>query len=115
MLDNLKGTRLDAWIKVIVDPFARQRGFSLVGKEFKCMEYSPSEQEVIDSKGVRIVMRSWAVHQQEMFRVAPELFKSAYGQQHGDKPWMFPVEFCETFVRPKNYLTFKVLEHDLLK
>lgn len=108
MWESLRGSDFDLWLKVRVDPVAEHRGFSIVGRELRCLQYAPIEGEMIDPHGVRFTGKCWPVAASEVFRVIPELLKLPYGQRHTEKPWLFPIEFCETFPRPKYYLDRKI-------
>lgn len=108
MWESLKGSDFDLWLKVRIDPIAKQRGFSIVGREMRCLQVVAVEGEMVDPYGVKFPGKFWPVAVSEVFRVIPELRHLPYGQKHQDKPWLFPVEFCEVFPRPKNYLQQQV-------
>lgn len=112
---RFEGTRFDIWIKVAHDPVDFVRGFSLVGREMRVIGYAPVEGEMIDSAGRTMKAKCWPVKPSELFRVVPELLHLNYTQRHLDKPWLFPVEFCETFPRPKNFLEAKIRDVNLMK
>lgn len=114
MWGNLEGTEFDLWLKVRVDPVAKQRGFSIIGREMRAMTFAPIEDEMVDPNGARFPGKFYPVHPAEVFRVIPELLKLDYGQKHKQKPWFFPIEFVETFPRPKDYLKKKIRDVNLI-
>lgn len=112
---HFEGSRFDLWIRVAVDPIEVARGFSLVGREMRTTVYSPIEGEMIDNRGRRMRGKCWPVRAQEVFRAVPELLQMDYGQRHQNEDWLFPVELCETFPRPRNFLESQVRDVNLMR
>ena len=112
---HFENTRFDLWIKVAVDPIEIARGFSIVGREMRVIGYSPVEDEMVDNRGRTMRGKCWQVRPDEVFRVIPELLHMNYTQQYKTKPWSFPVELCETFPRPRNFLESKVRDVNLMQ
>ena len=110
MFSQYKGTRFVVWVKVIVDPFEKARGFSLKGSEFRVEGYEPVSDTMVDMQGNKMPGTFWVVAEDELFRVVPKM-KKATVPQH--KPWFFPIEFCEPFLRPNYYMGAKVVNHRL--
>lgn len=106
MLSKYKGTHFVVWINVRVDPHDKFRGFSILNKEFRVEGYSPIVDEMKDLSGQTMKGRFWVVKANEVYRVVPELKRF----DDNGKAWFFPVEFCEAFVRPNDYLDYKVLD-----
>lgn len=109
MFKSYAGTRFVVWIRVIVDLHNAQRGFSILGRELRAEGYEPVRDEMIDLKGNRQAGRFWVVKEDEVMRAIPELKRFAQG-----KSWFFPVEFCDSFVRPYDYLDYPVKDIKLL-
>jgi hypothetical protein len=109
MLDCYKGTRFEGWIRVLVDPFDKLRGFSLKDREFRIMGYEPVQDVMEDMGGNRQPGKFWVVKAEEVYRIAPELKRFPIRME----PWFFPVEFCECFVRPYYYVGTPVKTLDL--
>jgi hypothetical protein len=109
MYDHYKGTRFDVWIKIIVDPHAPMRGFSILGREMRVVGYSPVDDVMEDFDGNQMPGKFWVVRAEEIYRVIPELKR----YPRNTKDWFLPFEFCETFVRPNYYLDAKVIEKKL--
>ena len=107
---HFENTRFDLWIRVAIDPIEIARGFSIVGREMRVIGYAPVEDEMLDNRGRKMFGKFWQVRATEVFRAIPELRQMDYGQRHQDKPWLFPVELCETFPRPRNFLESKVTD-----
>lgn len=106
MFNQYKNTRFEVWIKILVDPHDKQRGFSLQGRELRVIGYEPVKDEMEDLRGNRMEGTFWVVEAKEVYRVIPELKRFKINM----KPWFFPVEFCESFVRPDYYLKTQVKE-----
>ena len=109
MYGRYKGTRFEVWILLKEDPFELARGFSIKGRELRCMEYEPVHDVMQDMQGHTQPGTFWVVKAEEVYRVIPEMKRFPIQM----KPWFFPFEFCQTFIRPKNYLQGKVVEHNL--
>lgn len=112
---QFEGTRFDLWIRVAVDPIEIARGFSIVGREMRTTSYSPVEGEMIDHKGRKMKGKCWPVRPEEVFRVIPEFRHLDYAQRYSRDMWLFPVELCETFPRPRNFLESKVSDINLMQ
>lgn len=97
MLESFVGTDFCTWIKVTADPHAKARGFSILGLEFRALGYGPIEDAMQGIDKAVMVTKVWAILEAEVFRVEPRLKR--YGAT--GKPWYFPIEFCQPFVRPK--------------
>jgi hypothetical protein len=90
------------WIRVLVDPSAEARGFSLEGLEFKA-QTTPDAKPVVDEMygtlpGDNNNMQPgsfWVVSEDELMRVCPQMEPFAQG-----KDWFFPTEFCDASLRP---------------
>lgn len=104
--EQYAGSRFVVWIKVAVDPHDKLRGFSILDREMRVSGYSPVEGEMQDLRGEKMLGKFWVVEESEIYRAIPEMKKFPVQ----NKPWFFPVEFCESFIRPYNYLSFKVKE-----
>lgn len=89
-----------------MDPHSKIRGFSLLNKEFRVEGYGPVFDTMRDFRGETMQGKFWAIKAQEVYRVVPQLRK--YDDQ--GKAWLFPVEFCESFVRPHDFLNYRVRE-----
>ena len=100
MFAKYQGSRFEVWIKVIADPHDLARGFSILGREMRVIGYEPVQDTMEDLKGGRQEGTFWVVDYPEVYRVIPELKRF----QIRKKPWFFPVEFCDSFVRPDYYL-----------
>jgi hypothetical protein len=109
-LAQYQGSRFVIWIRLKVDPHANLRGFSILDRELRVEGYEPVNDTMQDLRGETMQGKFWVVKEDEVYRVIPELLRF---QKYG-KAWLFPVEFCDPFVRPYNYLSFKVKETDLL-
>lgn len=86
------------WIQILVDPNAEQRGFSLEGLEFKAQP-DPVEDEMYGTlPGDRNVQpgKFWVVAEVELMRVCPQMQQFSQGAD-----WFFPVEFCNSLLRPE--------------
>lgn len=109
MYGKYKGTRFQVWIRLRADPHDMARGFSIQGRELRCMEYEPVNSVMEDLQGHTQPGTFWVVHAEEVYRVIPELKRFKINLE----PWFFPVEFCEAFLRPKDFLNRKQIEHNL--
>lgn len=108
--DPYRKSHLVAWVRIMVDPHAQFRGFSIERRELRVMGYDPIQDEMEDLSGNRQPGKFWVVAAIEVYRVIPELRRFKIRNE----PWFFPVEFCESFVRPWDYLEGKVIEHTLV-
>jgi len=87
-----------SWVRVLVDPNADVRGFSLEGLEFKA-KGPPVEDEMYGTLPGDTYTQSgkfWVVSEVELMRVCPKMQSYAKGED-----WFFPVEFCDHTVRPE--------------
>lgn len=112
---HFEGSRFDLWIKVAVDPVEIARGFSIVGREMRVIGYAPVEGEMIDHKGRKMQGKCWQVRADEVFRTIPELRHFEYARRYQTDVWLFPVELCETFPRPRNFLESQIRDVNLLQ
>ena len=99
-------SRLDTWIRVVVDPHASLRGFSILNLEFKSEVRFPIQGEMKDFKGNYMNGMFWVVSEDEVFRVCPRLKTLGIT----GKPWFFPREFCNAFVRPYYFRRTKLVD-----
>lgn len=99
MIKQYQGSRLDAWIRLISDPHSDWRGFSILGREMKILGYEPVWDEMQDLAGNKQQGKFWVVEAKEVYRSIPELRRFPLNE----KSWLFPVEFCDIFVRPDYY------------
>ena len=106
ILTPYRNTRFEGWIRIITDPFANARGFTLFHREFRIVGYDPVDDVMEDLKGNRQPGKFWVVKADEVYRVAPEMKRFPIRME----PWFFPVEFCEPFPRPYYYLGTPVLQ-----
>jgi len=86
------------WIRVLADPSAAQRGFSLEGLEFPAKNNDPVEDEMHGTlQGDTHVQagKFWVITEEALMRICPRMQAFAQG-----KDWFFPVEFCDSMVRP---------------
>jgi hypothetical protein len=86
------------WIRILTDPHKELRGFSLENLEFKTEQPEPVEDEMYGTlKGDTNTQRGkfWVVSESELVRVCPAMASYSQGVD-----WFFPVEFCDSFVRP---------------
>lgn len=90
------GETFRTWVRIAADPHEKLRGFSLVGRELLTLSDQPEQTEMEDLWGNRMPGRFWVVEAREVYRVIPELKRYSVRSE----PWLFPVEFCEVFVRP---------------
>lgn len=109
-LAQYRGSRFVIWIRVKVDPHAAMRGFSILDREMRVEGYEPVNDTMQDLRGQMMAGKFWVVKEEEVYRVIPELLRF----QKLGKAWFFPVEFCDPFVRPQNFLDLKVVDVDLL-
>jgi hypothetical protein len=106
MFKHFEGSHLVVWIKVQCDPHARPRGFSILGKELRVIGYEPVQDVQKTLDGYEMPGLFWMVPAREVYRVIPQMRR--FGLE--TKPFFFPNEFCEPFVRPANYLDLPVRE-----
>jgi len=99
-----RGTRMTLWIQVHSDPHHAMRGFSIQGRELRVLGYEAVQEEMEDLRGEKMRGKFWPVAEGEVFRAIPELKR--FGAK--GKPWLFPIEFCDVFVRPQSYSEDKV-------
>lgn len=104
------GTRFVVWIRVHTDPHVKMRGFSILDKELRVEGYSPVQDRMQDLRGQQMDGKFWVVPEAEVYRVIPELKRFPVQ----GKAWFFPIEFCESFVRPYDYLNSKIKETKLI-
>lgn len=100
----------DVWIRVIADPHAAGRGFSIQGREMRVIGYEPVSDVQYTLDGKQQPGLFWAVEANEFYRSIPEM-KRILVQ---DRAWFMPVEFCEPLFRPKNYLQMKIIDVNLM-
>ena len=87
------------WVRILTDPHKETRGFSLENLEFKAKQADPVDDEMygtLPGDGHTQYGKFWVVSEEELMRVCPQM--QAYAQ---GKDWFFPVEFCDSFVRPQ--------------
>lgn len=94
-------SRFVVWIRVKADPHDKYRGFSILNRELRVVGYEPVRDVMKDFSGNTMPGIFWVVEEKEVFRAIPELRRFAQS-----KSWFFPFEFCESFIRPFNYLDF---------
>ena len=87
------------WIRILHDPNETVRGFSLANLEFKTKGVEAVEDEMYgtlpgDSNTQQ--GKFWVVTEDELMRRCPSMQAFAQGED-----WFFPVEFCDSFVRPQ--------------
>lgn len=86
------------WVRVLVDPSEKVRGFSLEGLEFRTKKDAPVEDEMYGTlPGDTHTQpgKFWVVSEEELMRVCPKMEAFAKGED-----WFFPVEFCDPVQRP---------------
>ncbi len=86
------------WVRILTDPHKTARGFSLENLEFKTKQAEPVDDEMYGTlPGDEHTQRGkfWVVSEEELMRVCPQMQTYAQGAD-----WFFPVEFCDSFVRP---------------
>lgn len=71
--------------------------------------YEPVLDVMQDLRGQKMQGRFWVVREEEVMRSIPELKCFAQG-----KAWFFPIEFCESFIRPQDYLQYQVKNTSLI-
>lgn len=86
------------WIRILHDPNETVRGFTLANLEFKTKTAEVVEDEMYgtlpgDSNTQQ--GKFWVVTEDELMRRCPSMQAFAQGAD-----WFFPVEFCDSFVRP---------------
>lgn len=87
------------WVRVLVDPSATSRGFSLEGLEFPANSPQPVEDEMygtIPGDANTQPGKFWVVSESDLMRICPAMQTFAQGAD-----WFFPVEFCEPVSRPQ--------------
>jgi hypothetical protein len=87
------------WVRVLVDPTAAARGFSLEGLEFPAKQPQPVEDEMYGTiPGDSNIQpgKFWVVTEDALMRICPAMQEFAQGTD-----WFFPVEFCEPVSRPQ--------------
>lgn len=109
MFKNFEGSNFVVWIRIKTDPHVQMRGFSILNRELRVTGFEPVDDEMIDLRGQKMRGRFWVVPEKEVMRVIPEL----RGHWTG-KAWFFPFEFCESFVRPYDYLDYPEKKVDLI-
>lgn len=107
---QFRNSRMEVWIKIIADPHAKTRGFSILGRELRVLGYEPVHDTMEDFRGNRMPGKFWVVRASEVYRVIPEMGKFPIR----DEAWFFPFEFCDSLIRPDYYLTSKIVEHTWL-
>lgn len=86
------------WIRVLTDPSAGSRGFTLEGLEFPAKRAEPVEDEMYGTlPGDTNTQpgKFWVVSEDDLMRICPQMQSFAQGAD-----WFFPVEFCDPLVRP---------------
>jgi hypothetical protein len=109
MFKQYQGSRFVVWIRIKTDPHDQFRGFSIMDRELRVEGYEPVRDEMEDLKGNFMAGTFWVVEPAEVYRAIPELKRFKIY----DRSWFFPVEFCEAFVRPYDYLSYKIKETKL--
>lgn len=89
------------WIRIKADPHVVYRGFSILNRELRVVGYEPVDDVMKDFNGNTMRGTFWVVKEEEVFRAIPELKR--YAQSNS---WFFPFEFCESFIRPRDYLDY---------
>lgn len=87
------------WIRILIDPNETTRGFSLANLEFKTKTATVVEDEMYGTlPGDTHTQpgKFWVVTEDELMRRCPQMQAFAQGND-----WFFPVEFCDSFVRPQ--------------
>ena len=110
MFKNYVGSRFVVWIKIEADPHVNFRGFSILGRELRVIGFEPIQDTMRDLRGQEMQGRFWAVEEAEVYRVIPEMLRFPVQ----NKPWLFPVEFCNPFVRPYYYVDTPQKDVELL-
>lgn len=91
-------SRFCNWVKIVSDPFERNRGFSILGREFIVYGGQAVKNKVtctVDNKPMEGVF--YPIAEEEWLRVVPEMINSP----HQSDFWFIPVEFCQKFSRPR--------------
>ncbi len=86
------------WVRVLVDPTAAARGFSLEGLEFPAKQPQPVDDEMYGTiPGDANIQpgKFWVVSEEHLMRICPAMQAFTQGAD-----WFFPVEFCEPVSRP---------------
>ncbi len=87
------------WVRILTDPNETTRGFSLANLEFKTKTAEAVEDEMYGTlPGDQNTQQGkfWVVTEDELIRRCPQMKAFAQGAD-----WFFPVEFCDSFVRPQ--------------
>jgi hypothetical protein len=87
------------WVRILTDPNETTRGFSLANLEFKTKTAEEVEDEMygtLPGDDNRQRGKFWVVTEEELMRRCPQMQAFAQGTD-----WFFPVEFCDSFVRPQ--------------
>lgn len=87
------------WVRILTDPNETTRGFSLANLEFKTKTAEAVEDEMygtLPGDDNRQRGKFWVVTEEELMRRCPQMQAFAQGTD-----WFFPVEFCDSFVRPQ--------------
>ena len=86
------------WVRVLADPSAEVRGFSLEGLEFPATHAEPIEDTMygtLPGDSNKQPGKFWVVLEKDLMRICPQMQSFAQGAD-----WFFPVEFCDPMVRP---------------
>lgn len=87
------------WVRILTDPNETTRGFSLANLEFKTKTAEVVEDEMYGTlPGDQNTQQGkfWVVTEDELIRRCPQM--KAFARR---EDWFFPVEFCDSFVRPQ--------------
>lgn len=87
------------WVRILIDPNEKTRGFSLANLEFKTKTAEIVEDEMygtLPGDDNRQRGKFWVVTEDELMSRCPQMKAFAQGDD-----WFFPVEFCDAFVRPQ--------------
>lgn len=87
------------WVRILTDPNETTRGFSLANLEFKTKTAEAVEDEMYGTlPGDQNTQQGkfWVVTEDELMQRCPQMKAFARGED-----WFFPVEFCDSFVRPQ--------------
>jgi len=102
-MTDLTTDKWELWIKVVDDPLSLHRGFSIEGREFKCLDKFIHEEEAFDFKTRKILLlKGYRVAIKEFVRVVPEIVE--WYNSDKSKPshtyWFMPRDFVQPFMRP---------------